>query len=89
MSKRQRVINMRKQGGWAGLLAMGLAAILGTGGVVAVMEEATDASGPTLVSTLFGNPQVRQDTAIARESSTLAFIPTSLSLPVENTEPAP
>ena len=77
-----------KQRGFAALLALGLAAILGTVGVIAVVEEASDTSGTHLLDTLAGrqevpgNQQVQmvEDTA-KTDSEGTTYIGTSMSMP--------
>lgn len=68
---------MKKQRGWAALLVMGLAAVLGTGGMIAVTEEATDAPGVHLVDALAGKQQV-QIAEGTTESEGTTYMPASM-----------
>lgn len=45
---------LKRQGGWAMLLPIGLLAIAAVGGVVAVVEEVSDAPPPRMTDMLFG-----------------------------------
>jgi hypothetical protein len=46
---------MRRQGGWAGLLLVGLVGIAATAGTVMVVESATNAPHPRLSDVVTGN----------------------------------
>lgn len=58
---------LKRQGGWAALLPLGLLAIVATGGAVMAIEGATDAQQPILASTVFGTQKAEREGKVRYE----------------------
>lgn len=53
---------LKRQGGWAGLLPLGLIAMVGVTGVVVTVEEAVDAPHPRFSDLIFGDETAQKPT---------------------------